>query len=176
LSSWLDGSKATKRRIMLGPDLIERIRIIFLQEGANVSISDATVLFGWSRRRVKNAVDAGEIETIATCSWRAIGREEVRAIAIDLWSLEAIEQALGRDASTVLPEAIRTRELPARLPRYQVAMLEYFAEQRQTNVSEVLARELDDLASAHFEELSSAIHGFGEAFEWPRRDATQRPC
>jgi len=85
------------------------------------------------------------------------------------------EPALGADASEVLPEAIRTRELPARLPGYQVAMLAYLAEQRQTSVSNVLARELDDLASAHFEELSSAVHGFAEAFEWPRRDATQRP-
>ena len=97
------------------------------------------------------------------------------AIAVDLWSLETIEEALGPDASRVLPEAIRTRELPARLPRYQVAILEYFAEQRQTSVSDVLARELDDLASVHYEELSSAVHGFAEAFEWPRRDETQHP-
>jgi hypothetical protein len=153
---------------VLDPDLIERIRTIFLQEGAHVSISDATVLFGWSRRRMRDAVDAGEIETIATGSGEAIGREEVMAVAVDLWSLETIEEALGPNASEVLPEAIRARELPARLPGYQVAMLEYFAEQRQTNVSDVLARELDDLASAHFEELSSAVHDFAEAFEWPR--------
>jgi hypothetical protein len=153
---------------VLDPDLIERIRTIFLQEGANVSISDATVLVGWSRRRMKTAVDAGEIETIATPSGKAIVPEEVMAIAVDLWSLETVEEALGPDASRVLPEAIRTRELPARLPRYQVAMLEYFAEQQQTSVSNVLARELEDLASAHFEELSSAVHGFAEAFHWPR--------
>jgi hypothetical protein len=153
---------------VLDPDLIERIRIIFLQEGADVSISDATALFGWSRRQMKNAVDAGEIETIVTRSGKAFVPEEVMAIAVDLWSLETVEEALGADASKVLPETIRTRELPARLPRYQVAMLEYFAEQRQTSVSNVLARELDDLASAHFEELSLAVHGFAEAFEWPR--------
>jgi hypothetical protein len=41
-------------------------------------------------------------------------------------------------------------------------------------VSNVLARELEDLASAHFEELSLAVHGFAEAFEWPRQDETQR--
>lgn len=63
---------------------------------------------------------------------------------------------------------------PARLP--QVAMLEYFGRLRQTNVSDVLARELDDFASAHFEELRSAIPGFAEAFEWPRQDETRRPC
>ena len=161
---------------MLDPDLIERIRTIFLQEGADVSISDATGLFGWSRRQMKNAVDAGEIEAIVTRSGKAIVSEEVMAIAVDLWSVETIEEALGPDASTVLPEAIRTRELPARLPRYQVAMLEYFAEQRQTSVSNVLARELEDLASAHFEELSLAVHGFAEAFEWPRQDETRRSC
>ena len=123
---------------------------------------------------MKNAVDAGEIETIATRSGKAIVPEEVMAIAVDLWSLERIEEALGPDASKILPEAIRTRELPARLPRYQVAMLEYFAERGQTSVSNVLARELEDLASAHFEELSLAVHGFAEAFEWPRQDGTQR--
>jgi hypothetical protein len=109
---------------VLDPDLIERIRTIFLQEGENVSISDATVLFGWSRRQMKHAVDAGEIETIGTRSGKAIVPEEVMAIAVDLWSLETVEEALGPDASGVLPETIRTRELPARLPRYQVAMLE----------------------------------------------------
>ena len=154
---------------MLDLDLIERIRTIFLQEGAHVSISDATVLFGWSRRRMRAAVEEGEIETIATWSGIAIAREEVMAIALDVWSLETIEKALGADASTVLPEAIRTCELPARLPRYQVAMLEYFAQRWQTNVSNVLTRELDDFGSAHFEELSLALHGFAEAFEWPRR-------
>jgi hypothetical protein len=161
---------------VLDPALIERIRTIFLQEGANVSISDAAVLFGWSRRQTKNAVDAGEIETIATRSGKVIAREEVKAIATDLWSLETIGEALGPEASKVLPEAIRTRELPARLQRYQVAMLEYFAEQRQMSVSNVLARELEDLASAHFEELSLAVDGFAEAFAWPRQDATQRSC
>lgn len=161
---------------MLDPDLTERIRTIFLHEEPYVSISDATVLFGWSRRQMKDAIDGGEIETVATCSERVVVREELIAIAVDLWSLETIEEALGQDASKVLPEAIRTRELSARLPRYQIAMLEYFAEQRQTNVANVLARHLDDFASAHFEELRSAIHGFAEAFEWPRHDETQQPC
>ena len=161
---------------MLEAGLIERIRSIFLQERSFVSISDATGLFGWSRRQMKNAVGAREIETIVTRSGKAIVPEEVMAIAVDLWSLETIEEALGPDASMVLPEAIRSRELPARLPRYQVAMLEYFAEQRQTSVSNVLARELEDLASAHFEELSSAVHGFAEAFEWPQQDETRRSC
>jgi hypothetical protein len=168
--------KGARRCTMPDPDITERIRTIFLHEEAYVSISEATVLFGWSRRRMKEAIDAGEIETIVTCLGKVMVREELIATAVDLWSLETIEEALGPDASRVLPEAIRTCELAARLPRYQVAMLEYFGRQRQTNVSDVLARELDDFASAHFEELRSAIPGFAEAFEWPRQDETRRPC
>lgn len=155
---------------MLDSDLVERIRTIFLQEGAYVSISDAMALLGWSGAEMKNAVETGEIETTPACSGRAIVPEEVMAIALDLWSLETVEEALGSDAFRVLPDTVRTRDLPARLPRYQVAMLEYFAEQRQTSVSNVLTRELEDLASAHFEELSLAVHGFAEAFVWPRQD------
>ena len=57
---------------------------------------------------MKDATDAGEIETIATCSGEVMVREELIATAVGLWSLEMIEEALGPDASRVLPEAIRT--------------------------------------------------------------------
>jgi hypothetical protein len=46
-------------------------------------------------------------------------------------------------------------------------MLEYRADQQDTTVSGVLARELDGIASAHIEELSSALPGFAEAMAWP---------
>ena len=91
-----------------------------------------------------------------------VWREDLVAKAFELWSHETIEEALGAEAS-VLPAALRTRELRARLPGYQVDMLHYFAEQERTTVSHVLTRELDDLASANAEELSAAIPGFGVA-------------
>lgn len=84
------------------------------------------------------------------------------AKAFELWSHETIEEALGAEAS-VLPSALRTRELRARLPGYQVDMLDYFAVQERTTVNHILTRELDDLASANAEKLSAAIPGFGMA-------------
>lgn len=152
---------------MLDPDLIERIRAIFLHEEAYVSISDATALLGWSPSRMNDALDAGEIETVATCSGEVIPAEELLAVAVDLWPVDMIEESLGEDAASVLPEAIRTRELSVRLPSYQVAMLDHFAEQQRTTANHVLARELDGIASGHFDELRAAIDGFAEAFEWP---------
>jgi len=46
-------------------------------------------------------------------------------------------------------------------------MLEYRANQQETAVSGVLARELDGIASAHIDELSAALPGFAEAMAWP---------
>jgi hypothetical protein len=55
--------------------------------------------------------------------------------------------------------------LRVRLPRHHIVMLEYRADQQETSVSGVLAR--DGIASAHIEELSAALPGFAEAMAWP---------
>lgn len=44
---------------MLEPDLISRIRHIFLQPRPHVSIMQATGLLGWSRREMSEAIEAG---------------------------------------------------------------------------------------------------------------------
>ena len=79
-------------------------------------------------------------------------REELMAKALELWTCEQIEEALGVKAEAVLPHAVRLVELRARIPRYQVSMLTYFAEKRQSTVSDILTRELDGIASEHAEE------------------------
>jgi hypothetical protein len=47
---------------MLETDLISRIRHIFLHPRPHVSIMQATELLGWSRRRMSEAIEAGEVE------------------------------------------------------------------------------------------------------------------
>jgi len=98
------------------------------------------------------------------------------AKALELWTPEVIEDALGADAKGVVPEAARLIDLRVRLPRHQVAMLEHFAERERTTVSDVLARELDGVASAYANELSGAIVGFADAFAWPDAESAQLPC
>ncbi|HEX9986061.1 MAG TPA: hypothetical protein VGF69_22560 [Thermoanaerobaculia bacterium] len=46
-------------------------------------------------------------------------------------------------------------------------MLRYLAERRGLSVDEVLARELEDAACAHAEELAAAVPGFAGALAWP---------
>jgi hypothetical protein len=96
-----------------------------------------------------------------------VPKEEMMAVAFELWPQEVIEEALGADGARVLPEAIRLVELRARVPRYQRDMLRYFAGRDGTTVDRVLARELEDVASAHAEELEAALPGFADALAWP---------
>ena len=152
-------------------DLINRIRTIFLHQRPHVTIAEATVLLGWSRGEMSRAIASGEVEVTSTSIGKWIWREELMAKALEVWSAEVIEEALGADADGVLPEAVRLIDLRVRLPRYQAAMLPSLAERERTTVSDVLARELDGVASVHADELSWAVAGFADALAWPESAA-----
>ena len=86
---------------------------------------------------------------------------------MDLWSQEAVEQALGADVAAALPDLRRLSDLEVRLPRMQIVALERLAALDDETVSTVLARELRDLVSVHSEWLSAEVPGFAEALTWP---------
>lgn len=155
--------------------LTERIRNIFLHERPHVSIPDAAAMLGWSRCELMRAIAAHEIEVTTTCSGRAVPIEEVVVKALELWPLEEIEDALGKDAALVLPPSLRTRKVVAYLPAYQVQMLVHLAAKQQTTIAHIIGHELDDLATEHLEELSARIPGFAEAFEWPYAEPAEQP-
>lgn len=158
---------------MLEPDIITRIRHIFLHPRPHVSISQATALLGWTRAEMTAAIASGEVELMTTPLGK---REELMSKALETWPLDAIEEALGTDADPILPHALRTAELRVRLPHHHIAMLHHKAEQHQTTVSHALARELDGIASAEAADLSTAIPGFATALAWPDAEHTQLPC
>jgi hypothetical protein len=161
---------------MLDPDVIDCIRRIFLNPRPHLSISQATVLLGWTWRQMNEAIESGDVELMTTPIGKWFWRHELMSKALETWPLDVIEEALGDDADRVLPQAIRTKELRVRLPRHHVDMLEYRADQGQTTVSGVLARELDGIASAHAKELSAVIPGFAEALAWPEAEPAMAPC
>ena len=106
---------------MLNPDITARIRAIFLHPEPYVTITEAARLLGWSRAEMNRAIRDGEVELTTTCSGERFDIRELAGRALDLWTLPVIEAALGRDASLILPPAVRTRKLVLRLPAYQVA-------------------------------------------------------
>ena len=159
---------------MLDRDLTERIRTIFLHERSCVSISDAAVMLGWSRRRVNEAIAGGEMTLVGARAGKGVRREDVIAQAVELWALEWIERALGPAGASVLPAALRTGRLSARVPGYQIEMLTHLAARRQTTVGHILTFQLEGLATEHLDELSGVIPGFAEAFVWPYGDGRGR--
>ncbi|HYK00349.1 MAG TPA: hypothetical protein VE974_01245 [Thermoanaerobaculia bacterium] len=146
------------------------IRHIFLSPRPSFALLTAADLLGMTLKERKREVKDGSIVAVSTGLGQRITREEMIAAAMRLWEQSVIEEALGDDAASVLPEAIRLVELRARVPRYQREMLRYLAKRHGTTVDEVLTRELEDVACAHSQELAAAVPGFELALAWPENE------
>lgn len=149
------------------PGTRDSIRKIFLFAHPHASELDAAILLGCPVQQLRREVAEGRIVAISTPDGVRIQKSEMMAAALTRWSQEEIEEALGKDGGFVLPEAIRLTELRARVPRYQRDMLAYLARRDGTTVDDVLSRELEGIASAHSEELTTVIPGFAGALNWP---------
>lgn len=159
---------------MLDLDLIERIRAIFLHHQDHVTIAEAADMLGWTRADMNAAIRNGDIEPIGTCSGKMIELRELAGHALHLWSLNTIEDALGRDATLIMPPALRTRKLTLRLPLYQVAVLKLLADEGRESVDTMLERMFHELTDNEKERLAPRIPGLVEAIGWPEiRDSAQ---
>jgi len=145
-----------------------RIRYIFLTPRPSVALLTAAEHLGMSLKELKRELEEGAIVAVSTRMGVKVSKEELMAAAMRVWEQAVIKEALGDDAASVLPEAIRLVELRARVPRYQREMLRELARIEGTSVDHVLTRELEDVASAHAEELAG-VAGFAMAMQWPSR-------
>jgi hypothetical protein len=160
---------------MLEPTLIHRIRSIFLHRESRVTIAEAADLLGWSRTDMDAAIRNGEIEVVVTCSGKRVELRELAAWALQQWPLTEIEEALGRDATLVLPSALRTRKFTVRLPRYQIGALQVLAEDGRESVDAMLTRMFEELTDLNQERLARVIPGLAEAIAWPTAEEGDRP-
>jgi hypothetical protein len=144
-----------------------RIRHVFLSPRPNIPLMSAADLLGMTLNQLKREIDDGAIVAVSTRLGQRVTREEMIAAAMRVYEQAVVEAALGDDAADLLPEAIRLVELRARVPWYQREMLRYLARRDETTVDAVLARELEDVACAHSEDLAEAVPGFGTALAWP---------
>jgi hypothetical protein len=143
-----------------------RIRHIFLSPRPHFPLNTVAELLEMSVDEVKAEIEDGGIVAVSTAIGVRVTREEMVAVAMGRWELVVIEKALGREASWVLPEAIRLVELRARVPRYQKEMLRYLARQEGTSIGSILSRELEDMASARAEELAAAVPSVAVALQF----------
>lgn len=148
---------------MLDDTTRHRIRHIFLSPRPSFALLQASDLLGMTLGELKREVAVGAIVAGSQGFGVRVTREEMIAAAMRRYEQAVIEEALGAMAAELLPEAIRLVELRARVPRYQRDVLRYLARKEGTTVDAVLARELEDVACAHAEEVA----GVGVALAWP---------
>lgn len=142
------------------------IRHVFLTHRPFFALMRAADLLGMRFAELRREVADGAIVAVSSRLGQRISKEEMIATLMRLCPQADIEEALGEQAATLLPEAVRLVELRARVPRYHRDMLRYFAGRDATSVDAVLSSTLDDVASAHSEELAAALPGFAEAMSW----------
>ena len=151
---------------------ISAIRTLFLHPRPTYPLPDAAELLGTTARELREWVEAGELEAVETRDGGVVlPWAEVVSFGMDLWSQDAVEEALGVDVAEVIPELLRLTDLQVRLPRLEVVALERVAARERQSVSALLARELRDFVSVHSEWLSGEVPGFAEAFAWPENVA-----
>ena len=147
--------------------MTESIRQLFLHPLPSYPLPAAAKLLGMERRELRKWVETGEIEGERTGDGVVIPWAELASFAMEWWSQEVVEAALGAEVAEVIPELLRLAELEVRIPRMEVLALERVAARDGKSVDAVLARELLDFVSEHAEWLSREVAGFGEAFGWP---------
>jgi len=149
------------------PPTTQDIRRIFLTPRPNLPLMTAAGRLGMTLQELKRDIADGVIVAVSTGMGTRVTKEEMIATAMRLWDQSVIEEALGDDATRLIPEAIRLVELRARVPRYQRDVLRELARRDGTSIDAVLTRELDDVASAHAEELAAVLPDLAAALAWP---------
>ena len=132
-----------------------------MNKGQNARALDEIRIVREEVEKLKREIEDGAIVVVWTALGERMTREELVAVAMQTWEPSVIEAALGEDAAAVLPEAIRLVESRARVPRYQRDV----SQREGTSVDAVLTRELEDVTSAHAEELAG-VPGLSMAIQW----------
>ena len=139
------------------------IRRLFLDPKDTYTAAEAAEILGMELSDLTRLMESGELEGIRTCCGMKLPRKELISFALDHWSQEAIEEALGDDLARGIPKLLRLADLHVRIPRFEIFALEQLAERDGKSVDTVLARELRDLVSAESDYLATKIPGFTAA-------------
>ncbi|HYI12072.1 MAG TPA: hypothetical protein VEK57_23670 [Thermoanaerobaculia bacterium] len=143
------------------------IRTLFLHPLPTYPIPDAAAILGTDLEDLRGWMEVGELEGVESGEGIVLPWGELASFAMEFWSQEAVEEALGTELAEAIPELLRLADLEVRIPRVQVVTLERLAAVDGGTVSAVLARELRDLVSVHSAWLSREVPGFAEALAWP---------
>jgi len=148
----------------------ERIRALFLDRGESYRLSEAARLLGVSPGTLRREAEADDREAYRSSgSWRFTWRQ-VAYIALRRWTLSQIHEALGSDATSVLPPLLALQPLTVHLPAYLLRAMEQSAATDQTTIDDWLYLELVDFAGTVASWMESAVPGFRRAYFFPGQE------
>src|SRR5258708_21863907 len=93
-----------------------RIRHIFLSPRPNFVLMTAAELLDMTLKDLRHEIGIGAIVAVPTRLGQRISKEELIAAALQVWPAAVIEEALGDDAATVLPDVLRLPRRAGRAP------------------------------------------------------------
>lgn len=146
---------------------VSNIRRLFLHPKPSYPLRQAAKLLGMKAKELREWVEAGEVEPVETEEGLVLPWAELVVFAMGFWEEEEVEEALGSELASVIPELLRLTDLEVRIPKMEVVALERVAARDRKSVDAVIGRELLDFVSAHAEWLENEIPGLAEALAWP---------
>ena len=103
------------------------IRRLFLESKSSYPLQDAASILGMSVRELRERTEAGEIEGAETDHGLVVPWAELVTFAMGFWDQEEVEEALGSELASVIPELVRLTDLEVRIPKMEVVVLERVA-------------------------------------------------
>lgn len=148
----------------------ERIRVIFLRGAESYGLGEAARLLGITPAALRREAEQDRWEEYRNGrTWRFKWRH-VACIAFRTWTLAEIHEALGVDATKVLPPLLALRAVTVSLPEFIIRALETLAAREGTTLDGYLHQELMDFAGSWADEMESIHRGYRRAYLFPGHD------
>jgi hypothetical protein len=162
---------------MLPPTHREAIRAIFLRRRAEYTTQEAAQLLRMTLGDFLALISKGILDVEVRRKKRQLGGprhtlipwKELAAAAMLRWTVMQIHDALGKDATDVLPRLLQPVELKSvRLPRYQVELIERLAKDAGISVEEYVYTALLGVETAQSHAaIERVLPGFTDAIQFP---------
>jgi len=146
------------------------IRAVFLHRSESYALSEVARLTGVPPGKLRREVaadlrDASKVRGRWRFTWR-----QLAYVAMERWTLAEIFEALGDDATAILPPLLTLRTVTVRLPEYVLRAMETIATDEGTTLDDFLYGELlVDFAGAVCTRVGHRIDGYRSAYFFPGR-------
>lgn len=156
------------------PRMRQGIRALFLHPAESYDLAEVVCLTRVSLRKLRREVASGSCDAVKVRgAWRFTWRQAVY-VAMERWTLAEIQEALGADATAVLPPLLALRAVTLHLPEYLIRALEIIAADNETTLEDAIHGELTDFAGTVAGWMESRVPGYRQAYLFPGQVAVPR--